>query len=266
MRGFGHFVGLVEGKGRSMSRRRAFTLVELLVVIAIIAILIAMLLPVLSKAKENARAVNCQSNQRQLAQGFLLFAHDNKGQLPGNFWDRANAVKAHTCWLLGDSTTAAYTDGPQKGTIFPYVARSMGVYRCPSLIEGQPGHALNSNGRFDYGAFLVFGGAKVTRIRQTSRFTYPDRRQEMLATPIICDEDPAYGINTANMEGGHCNTDKMAHRHHGGAFYASIDTSVHWFDEPRASDSWSWETPTEEGKWVSLGNVPNPTWGWWNVQ
>ena len=68
-----------------MSRRRAFTLVELLVVIGIIALLIAMLLPVLSKAKENARAVACQSNQRQLATGFLLFAQDNKGQLPGNF-------------------------------------------------------------------------------------------------------------------------------------------------------------------------------------
>src|SRR3954464_15138645 len=108
----------VEGKGRFMSRRKAFTLVELLVVIAIIALLIAILLPVLSKAKENARAVACQSNQRQLAQAFLLFAHDNKGQLPGNFWDRDNPIPAHTCWLLGNSATAAYTDAPQKGTIF----------------------------------------------------------------------------------------------------------------------------------------------------
>src|SRR5438477_2349416 len=135
-----------------MSRRRAFTLVELLVVIGIIALLVAMLLPVLSKAKENARAVNCQSNQRQLATAFLLFAQDNKGQLPGNFWDRANPIKVRTCWLLGDSSTAAYTDGPQKGTVFQYVARNWGVYRCPSLIEGQPGTKLNSNGRFDYGA------------------------------------------------------------------------------------------------------------------
>src|SRR5882672_2921870 len=250
-----------------MSRRRAFTLVELLVVIAIIALLIAILLPVLSKAKENARAVACQSNQRQLAQAFLLFAHDNKGQLPGNFWDRANPIPQRTCWLLGNSSSAVYTDGPQKGTIFPYVARKMDVYRCPSLIQGDPGKNFNSNGRFDYGAFLVFGGARLTRIRPMSRFTYPGgTKQEILATPIICDEDPAYGINTANMEGGHCNTEKMAHRHHGGAFYASIDTSIHWFNEPKTADSWNWETQTQEGKWTSLGNVPVPTWGWWNVQ
>src|SRR5205085_9893834 len=159
-----------------MSRRRAFTLVELLVVIAIIALLIAILLPVLSKAKENARAVACQSNQRQLAQAFLLFAHDNKGQFPGNFWDRNNPVPEHTCWLLGNSVSAAYTDGPQKGTIFNYVARKYDVYRCPSLVQGQPGSNFNSNGRFDYGAFLVFAGARVTRIRPLSRFHYPTGR------------------------------------------------------------------------------------------
>jgi prepilin-type N-terminal cleavage/methylation domain-containing protein len=249
-----------------MSRRRAFTLVELLVVIAIIALLIAMLLPVLSKAKENARAVVCQSNQRQLAQAFLLFAHDNKNQLPGNFWDRANPIAAHTCWLLGNSTTAAYTDAPQKGTIFPYVARKMDVYRCPSMIQGEPGHKLNSNGRFDYGAFLVFAGARVTRIRPMSRYRHASGTYEYRATPIICDEDPEWGINTANMEGGHCNTDKMAHLHHGGAFYASIDTSIHWFSEDKNTDSWNWETPTQENKYVQLGNVPNPTWGWWNTQ
>ena len=119
-----------------MSRKRAFTLVELLVVIAIIALLIAMLLPVLSKAKENARAVACQSNLRQLAGAFLLFAHDNKGQLPGNWFDRGNAIAVRTDWLLGNSVSGSYLDGPQKGTIFPYVARKMEVYRCPSLIEG----------------------------------------------------------------------------------------------------------------------------------
>jgi len=258
-----------------MSRRRAFTLVELLVVIAIIALLVAMLLPALNKAKENARAVVCQSNQRQLASAFLMFAHDNKGQLPGNWFDRGNPISSRTCWLLGNSTTGSYLDAPQKGTIFPYVSRKMDVYRCPSLIEGYPGTALNSNGRFDYAAYLVFTGAKVTRIRSMSRFTYPDGRHENVATPLLCEEEPSYGINTANMEGGHSNTDRMAHRHHGGAFYASIDTSVHWFNEPPGTPpntgSWQWESQTSEGKWVSLGNWANGTggyvtWGWWNTQ
>src|SRR5215216_6784597 len=114
-----------------MSARKAFTLVELLVVIAIIAILMAIFLPALIRAKENARAVACQSNLRQLGQGFLLFAQDNKGQLPGNYWDRTNPIPSHRCWLLGDSVSGSYLDGPQKGTIFPYVARKMEIYRCP---------------------------------------------------------------------------------------------------------------------------------------
>src|SRR5687767_1697673 len=120
-----------------MSRRAAFTLVELLVVVAIIALLIAILLPVLSRAKEQSRGVACKSNQRQLAMAFLLFAQDNKGQLPGNYHDRANPIPSRTCWLLGDSN-GAYTNGPQMGTIFPYI-RKMDVYRCPSLLEVQPG-------------------------------------------------------------------------------------------------------------------------------
>jgi prepilin-type N-terminal cleavage/methylation domain-containing protein len=247
-----------------MSRRSAFTLVELLVVIAIIALLIAILLPVLSRAKEHSRGVACQSNQRQLAAAFLLFAHDNKGQLPGNWFDRGNPIAARTDWLLGNSS-GDWSFGPQSGTIFPYVARRMDVYRCPSFVEGVPGTGRSSNGRFDYSAFLVFSGAKVTRINAMSRFRFSGGRMENWPTPLLCDEDPAAGINTANREGGHSNTDRMDHRHHGGAYYASIDTSVHWFNEPRTLDSWSWESQVG-AKWVSLGNWNGVTWGWWNGQ
>jgi len=72
-----------QGNGcRPHGRSRGFTLVELLVVIGIIAILIAILLPALNHARKKAQAVSCASNMRQIYLAMLMFAQDNKGQLP----------------------------------------------------------------------------------------------------------------------------------------------------------------------------------------
>ena len=79
--------------------KSAFTLIELLVVIAVIAILIAVLLPAIGKARTSARAMQCMSRTRQLAIGWELYAQANKGtSVPGRFGNRGGGTGNPENW------------------------------------------------------------------------------------------------------------------------------------------------------------------------
>src|SRR5947209_6397127 len=107
-------------------RWSAFTLVELLVVIAIIALLIAILLPMLQKAKLAAQRTACMSNTRQLTIAYRMYAEDNHGYMPMGWPDNIPSPQNQFVpWFLGAQAYGALygnTDlAIQKGCLFQYL-------------------------------------------------------------------------------------------------------------------------------------------------
>jgi prepilin-type N-terminal cleavage/methylation domain-containing protein len=161
-----------ENPGSTRRPAQAFTLIELLVVIAIIAILAAMLLPALAKAKDRARTASCISNMRQWGLAIQLYLGDNADRIPRDGMDKSGmypgangAAFDQNAWfnlipeLVGEKKLSFYaanaTSNPQANTtIMPFPNEKGKIWECPAAtmtpaeIQGVSGGG--ANGFFSY--------------------------------------------------------------------------------------------------------------------
>ena len=117
--------------------RRAFTMIELLVVIAIIAILVALLIPVVTKAEERSRAAACVNNLKQLMVGMAFYTSDNHDFYPPNP-DDGNTLPGYN-WCPGtegvgdpDEFNPDILQDSSRSLLVTYLGGNIKVYRCPS--------------------------------------------------------------------------------------------------------------------------------------
>ncbi len=124
-------------------RSEGFSLTELMVVIAIIAIMAALLMPALSKGKQQATAAACLNNQKQLAAAFHMYTQDNSDRIlqmadymtgetfypAGGFWGGPTSGPG---WPSAAAAIVAAQSGLRSSNALYYYCNNVGVYHCPA--------------------------------------------------------------------------------------------------------------------------------------
>jgi prepilin-type N-terminal cleavage/methylation domain-containing protein/prepilin-type processing-associated H-X9-DG protein len=255
----------------SPSRARGFTLIELLVVIAIIAILAAMLLPALSRAKQQAQKTACANNLRQLNLCSIMYSQENADQIvPGAFISTPTIVG----WVRGvlqlgvpnirDNTNASYL---KVGLLYPF-ASTIDIYKCPSDYSmAQEGistyprvrsysmnQKMNCPFSWLYAPDTAFRNyRKASDIRRPSDiFTFIDEREDSI-------DDGAFGVNMIDTAGSAVLVNLPANRHGNscGISFADGHSEIHKWLDARTTPPIS---ATQLGPNIPSPNNPDVDW------
>src|SRR5688572_28500033 len=177
-------------------RRSGFTLVELLVVIGIISLLMAILLPVLSRVRYQAQLTDCSVHLHQIGIAVLAYANDNKGWYPRR---QCNTVVGYDepWWLVSEPGGNQKDD---RDLFRPYV-QTVNYLRCPLAPEeidlefNHDGRAILGGYELWFGTQMVRGDAQTRMFKVNERPRYKGRRFRVLAADI---ERVAYFFNKVN--------------------------------------------------------------------
>jgi len=207
------------------SHPRAFTLIELLVVIAIIAILAAIIFPVFSSVRENARRTACLSNEKQLGLAFTQYTQDFDESLPSQSCGGAGVNQMG--WVLyttfGSGATAAVYD-VTKGNLYSYV-KSKQVYVCPDDTAGQTaGNSYATNG------CLAAGNACMAGVGAGKVLAAIDSPTQ---TMLLNEEVDGIGLNAATDDGYfQLGSNTFQGRHRGGSNVEFVDGHAKYYGAP----------------------------------
>jgi len=208
-------------------KRTSFTLIELLVVIGIIAILAALLMPALNKAREKAMQTDCVNNNKQLAAAIMLYASDNRGSFPhctNGSWGAGKEggwvyYNAFPCPSKGQFDVT-------RGTLFSYV-NSKKVYTCKSdRTKNTLSYGMNSD---------CDPGLSGDRGHDTAKLTDVDDPTE---TPVLLEEGSSLpSTNDAYFDIDYSPRDYVVNRHQKGSVYSFADGHAAW-EKWKDSEVW----------------------------
>lgn len=224
-------------------KRGAFTLIELLVVIAIIAILAAMLLPALAKAKTKSQGISCINNLKQLQLAFLIYADDHNGVLLAS---QTAVTGGRVNWITGNldyDTDPSNWDINQdvvKSPMWPYTGKSAAIFKCPAdnasvLVSGVKRPRVRSNSMsqvfgtgewLDGGpnasqvAYLIYGKSSQV-VSSTKTFVFVDEHPDSINDAAFANQ--CRGAQPLDAPGGEQIIDYPASYHNGACGFSFFD-------------------------------------------
>jgi prepilin-type N-terminal cleavage/methylation domain-containing protein/prepilin-type processing-associated H-X9-DG protein len=252
-----------------MRNTKAFTLIELLVVISIIAVLMAILMPSLNRAREQGKRAVCLNSLRQLGMAWIMYADENDDRIingeaeylqndVGNCTTPTSGLHARERYWVGTDCATDYQTGakhPEQlqlsairaGALFPYV-KSTGLYQCPTGVRGEMRTYSIVDSMNGLPRAGTFSGNVGTRVGNT--VLWVKKRTEI--------RQPGPDARLVFLDEGRVTPDS----------YATYYDHAQWWDPPHVrhgdgtnvcyadgrSDYWKWESPET----IDVGKQPNP--------